>query len=134
MSLGFTGGVPFTDIELRDGKGQAAIWGGLLFFVGCVVLRYLPPPQRRAEERARVAISSTQIALVSRFDEWVSFEEASIAETTDARLSKVELIKKNTELRLELATLQGILQRRVSDKGLHEVRSRYADDKTVLIT
>lgn len=38
MALGFTGEVPFTDIDLRDGRGQRAIcMGGALFMVSLFI-------------------------------------------------------------------------------------------------
>lgn len=45
--LGFTGSIPFTDVELRDGKGKLAIQLGAAFFVFTCGLKYLPPPTER---------------------------------------------------------------------------------------
>ena len=47
LFLGFTGNVPFLDIELRDGIDMLAIGVGVGFFVSGCVLIYVPPPSAR---------------------------------------------------------------------------------------
>ncbi len=44
LYLGFTGDIPFTDDDLRDGKGTLAIIVGVGFFIAACALRYIPPP------------------------------------------------------------------------------------------
>lgn len=51
LALGFTGGIPFTDIRLSEGREIGAIIGGLVFYIGGVVLRYKPPPETKDDEQ-----------------------------------------------------------------------------------
>ena len=128
LILGFTGeGV--TGFHIIEGKEDWAIVAGLAFMGISVLLRYLPPPNRRtaSSDRPRVAISAQQMALCSSFTEWTDFSDASQAVVPDNKLPLKELRKKNVELRLELGTLQGLLKRRVSDAGNHQVCYRYDD-------
>ena len=42
FALGYTGGIPFTDIELRDGNGQRAICTGGALFLISIFIYYHP--------------------------------------------------------------------------------------------
>ena len=131
LLLGFTGGVPFTELELRDGEGQAAIIAGVVFFIATCVLKYIPPPEvRHRVSRPSVAISPTQIGLISRFADWIDFDAAAKEKTPDSKLPKAQLEIKNTQLRIELATLQGIAMRRVTAEGVHQVKYRNGESTT----
>ena len=129
MALGFTGDIPFTDVALREGKETMAILAGVAFFGLTVVLRYIPVPdaRRRNGNRSRVAIHQTQIALISRFSDWTDFDEAAQVVTSDYDLTEAELRVKNTELRIELATHQGIAMRQVTSEGTHQIKWRPED-------
>jgi hypothetical protein len=50
LALGFTGGIPFTDITLSEGRELGAILGGLVFYIGGVILRYMPPPETKGND------------------------------------------------------------------------------------
>ena len=131
LSLGFTGDIPFSTESLNDGQENMAILVGLVFFVATCGLKYLPPPEiRQRKSYPKVAISPTQIGLVSRFADWTDFDVAARERTPDHKLSKSELETKNTELRIELATLQGIVMRRVTEDGTHQVKYRNGDTTT----
>ena len=41
LTLTFTGGVPFTDINLREGESNQAISGGVVFFLLGVILKLI---------------------------------------------------------------------------------------------
>ena len=47
LALGFTGEIPFTDITLSEGREIGAMIGGLIFYIGGVILRYMPPPETK---------------------------------------------------------------------------------------
>ena len=131
LSLGFTGDIPFSEETLNAGQENMAIFVGVVFFVATCGLKYLPPPEiRRRKDRPNVAISPTQMGLVSRFTDWTDFDVAAKEKTPDGRLSKADLEVKNTELRIELATLQGIVMRRVAPDGTHQVKYRNGDSTT----
>ena len=131
LSLGFTGDIPFSTETLNSGQENMAIFVGMVFFVGTCVLKYLPPPEiRQRKDRPNVAISPTQMGLVLRFQEWTDFNVAALEATPDHKLSKLKLEVKNTELRIELATLQGIVMRRVQPDGTHQVKYRNGDSTT----
>lgn len=131
LALGFTGGIPFTEVVLTEGREIAAMVGGIIFFVGAAVLRYIPPPEtRERNNRSSIAISPTQLALVAQIREWTDFDVAAKLPTDDSGLEPSELQTKNTALRLELATLQGLLMRRIDETtGRHQVKVR-ADETT----
>ena len=50
LALGFTGETPFSGAELREGKSSEAIYAGIAFFIGTVLLLYLPPPPHDRRE------------------------------------------------------------------------------------
>ena len=108
-------------------------WGG--FYDDSQGLRYLPPPEARGRhgDRPAISISPTQTGLASRFTEWTDFSEAAETTTSDHDLNKADLQRKNTELRLELATVQGLIMRRVTDDGVHQVKYRYTEDATTYV-
>ena len=131
LSLGFTGDIPFSTESLNDGQENMAIFVGVVFFMATCGLKYLPPPEiRQRKSHPKVAISPTQIGLVSRFADWTDFDVAARERTPDHKLPKAALETKNTELRIELATLQGIVMRRVSEDGTHQVKYRNGDATT----
>ena len=41
LVLGFTGGIPFTEIELHEGQGNKAVTGGMIFFLLGVNLKLM---------------------------------------------------------------------------------------------
>ena len=131
LSLGFTGDIPFSTESLNGGQENMAIFVGVVFFVATCVLKYLPPPEiRQRSNRPNVAISPTQMGLVSRFTDWTDFDVAALEVTPDHKLTKLKLEVKNTELRIELATLQGIIMRRVVEDGTHQVKYRNGESTT----
>lgn len=132
LALGFTGTVIVSDDEIIEGQETTAIILGALILLVSVGLRYIPPPERRNGTRNPfIAISATQTALSCSIVEWTEFGDASKFTTTDHTLNKDDLQIKNTSLRLELATMQGLLMRKVDDKGRHLLKYRYSDDATV---
>ena len=131
LSLGFTGDIPFSEETLNAGQENMAIFIGVVFFAATCGLRYLPPPEtRQRKNRPSVAISPTQIGLASRFTDWTNFDDAALEVTPDHKLTKLKLEVKNTELRIELGTLQGIIMRRVTEDGTHQVKYRNGDSTT----
>ena len=129
LMLGFTG-EGITGIEITEGKEDLAIVAGLAFMAVSVLLKYVPPPERRRNGRPKVAVSAQQVGLASRFTEWVDFDDAAKVLIPDHKLPLKALKLKNVELRLELATLQGLLMRRVDEFGKHQLRYRYDDETT----
>ncbi len=132
LSLGFTGQslIPGDEIVLA-GKENMAIAVGVVCLILTCILKYLPPPESRSRgERPTIAISSTQTALAASLQDWTTFAEAAQRTTADHKLPVARLRTKNTELRLELATLQGLLMRDVDGDGNHLVKYRYSDETT----
>ena len=132
-ALGFTGKGLLGAENVLEGKENMAIFGFFSLLSVSILLRYLPPPERRGGDRPQMAISPTQTALCSQITEWTPFEEAAEINTLDNKLQLAELKRKNTELRLELATLQGLLVRQVDGNGKHLVKYRWASDDTTFI-
>lgn len=132
FSMYFTGDTLFGgEIGEGDAKEQMALVCGFTALAVSILLRYIPPAKRRESERhIRTSISPTQMALCAQITELIPFMEAAKIKTSDYDLNKNELLIKNTEIRLELATLQGLLIRKVDDNGQHLVQYRYVDDKT----
>ena len=133
LILGFTGqGV--TGFEIIEGKENLAIMAGMGFMAVSILLRYLPPPNRRRQEngRPKVAISAQQMALCSGISDWTDFDDAAQAIIPDHKLTLKALQVKSVELRLELGTLQGLLMRRISVDGHHQLKYRY-DDATTFV-
>lgn len=124
-ALGFTGTGVFGSADIIEGKENYAIIGAFLLLVFAVLLRYIPPRETRIRERSQVTISASQVALCAQIVEWTSFVSAAELHTTDGDLKLKELRIKNTQLRLELGTAQGLLMRRVTNDGVHEVKYRY---------
>ncbi len=133
LILGFTG-QGITGFEIIEGKENLAIMGGMGLMAVSILLRYLPPPHRRRTEngRPKIAISSQQMALCSGLSDWTDFSEAAQTVIPDHKLPLKALKVKNVELRLELGTLQGLLMRRISEDGDHQLKYRY-DDATVFV-
>lgn len=132
FSMYFTGDSLFAG-GISDGEEKEimALLCGFALLAITVLLKYIPPPQRRGDnKRPKIAISPTQMALVAQLEELTPFTEAAQTKTSDYDLDKTKLLLKVTELRLELATLQGLLIRKVDDSGRHMVQYRYVDDKT----
>ena len=132
LALGFTGsGFGF---ELIAGKEDMAIMAGMGFAAASVLLKYIPPPEARdlrQNNRPKIAISAQQMALASSIADWTDFQKiAENVKIPDHKLPHPALKIKVVELRLELATLQGLLMRRIDEGGHHEVKYRY-DDETV---
>lgn len=133
FSMYFTGDSLFAGgISEGEEKETMALLCGFALLAITVLLKYIPPPKRRENngDRPRTAISPTQMALCAQIPEMIPFMEAAQLRTSDHDLNKDELQLKNTEIRLELATLQGLLIRKVDDHGQHMVQYRYTDDKT----
>ena len=129
-TLGFTGADLFGS-AIIEGKENYAIVGFFVLLGFSILLRYIPPPAARARQRPQITISATQTALCSRIIEWTNFETAAELNTPDDDLKVRDLRLKNTALRLELGTAQGLLMRRVNETGEHEVKYRYTDDATM---
>ena len=128
LVLGFTGeGFGY---ELMEGKSNQAIMAGMGFAAASILLRYLPPADRRHQktDRPTIAISAQQMGLASGLTEWTAFEVAAKTKIPDHKLTHPALRKKVVELRLELATFQGLLMRRMNEDGHHEVKYRYNDE------
>ena len=123
--LGFTGN--FGDENILAGKEDMAIYGFFGLLAVTILLRYLPPPDRRDNGRPKQAISPTQTALCSQVTEWTEFGQAAELKTPDHKLNLAALKRKNTELRLELGTLQGLLVRQVDESGKHLLKYRWAN-------
>ena len=99
-----------------------------------LIVRYFPPPQteRRKRETPRIAVSAHQSGFCSQFDEWTSFDEAAKAEGPEDHLKVSEAKLKCRELRIEIGTSQGLLERKI-ENGVHYVRSVYGDDATTFV-
>jgi len=122
MMLGFTGH-SLAGFDIIVGKEDLAIMAGIGFMAVSVLLRYAPPPDRRKNSsRPRVAISATQMALAAQFPDWIEFlTAAQTAVIPDHNLKSAEKNILINELRLELGTMQGLLERKVKD-GEHFIR------------
>lgn len=128
LTLGFTGSAIWLDLQVLEGKETTAIYGGYGTLLASVVLRFIPAPERKDAARHRAAVTPIQASLASKFPQWTKFDAAVQVHTPDHKLSIADLRIKNTELRLKLAALQGILRWRMNSDGEHEVRYRYNKD------
>lgn len=128
--LGFTGTIPFLDSHLLGGKDSLAILAGVVMFAASVIMTYFPPPERRkGPDRPQIAVSPDQIALAAKFKDWTHFDDAVEENKLDD-----EHGEKVVQLRIELATMQGLLMRRIDEEsGKHQIRYRYADDTTTFV-
>lgn len=135
LSMYFTGDTLFGgEIEEGAARANAALYLGIGLLAATIGLRYIPPPNKRINgDRPKTAISPVQMALCAQITELTLFEEAAKLITPDHDLELDELRLKNTEIRLELATLQGLLIRKVNDTGQHLVKYRYSDDATSFV-
>lgn len=125
LGLGFTGNAIFIDTEVLEGKENAAIYGGFATLIASIILRYVPAPERRILSRTKANVSPAQAALASQIVEWIPTEKAAGFVTADYTLDLALLRCKNTELRIKLGLLQGILKSRVNNSGKQEIRYRY---------
>ena len=94
-----------------------------LGLTGCaVVVRYFPPPEpKKLESPPKISISAQQTGFCSQFVDWTEFAEASkeVGPEDNKKLSDVRIRVK--ELRLEIGTVQGLLDRDYKN-GKHYVR------------
>jgi hypothetical protein len=102
-----------------------------LIAVACLV-RYFPPPEPKPTDEPKVAISAAQTAFCAQFEAWTDFDSATMAIGPEDDLKPTGLKIKCKQLRLELATLQGLLDREIV-AGKHLVRFHLADDETTFI-
>jgi erythromycin esterase-like protein len=106
----------------------------VLVFLGMVALAvavsYFPPRDRRSGPR--IAISAAQTAYCAQFYEWTEFSEAADRMGPESEKDLDTVRRKCNELRLELATAQRILMRKV-DNGKHYVKYFRAEDATTFV-
>jgi|TARA_Y100000310_G_scaffold261629_1_gene271055 hypothetical protein len=97
-----------------------------------VIVRYFPPPESKKNGVPKISISAAQTGFCSQFTGWTSFEDA-VAESGPEDDKKLAEIKtKVKELRIEIGTVQGLLERTFKD-GEHYVRWHKANDKTAFL-
>lgn len=128
LGLGFTGGAILFDTQVLEGKENSAIYGGFGTLLLSIVLRFIPPPERKRVAREHAAVTPAQAALGARFTEWTSFETATGHLTPDHKLTAAQAKRKIVELRIKLAIQQGVLKQRVTTDGTHEIRYNYKPD------
>jgi len=117
-------------------------WGidinyAVLIFIGLtgcsVIVRYFPPPEaKKIEPTTKISISAQQTGFCSQFVDWTEFAEASkeVGPEDAKKLNDVRV--KVKELRLEIGTVQGLLDRDFKN-GKHYVRWHKAADGTIFL-
>jgi len=107
-----------------------AIMGGFFFSGYAGVMAWLKPLERNGKKSApTITISPQQMAFCAQFDEWTSFDDAAQAPGPDDDEKVAEKTVKIKQLRIEIGTSQGILDRKI-ENGLHMVRYHKAGDRT----
>jgi len=106
-----------------------AILGGFFFSGYAGVMAWLKPLERNGKKSPSITISPQQTAYAAQFTEWTSFDDASVAPGPDDDLKVAEKTVKIKQLRIEIGTSQGILDREIQN-GLHMVRFHKAGDRT----
>ena len=103
-------------------------------FIGLITLativRYFPPPEPKKRPSSPIAVSAAQTAFCSQFLEWTPFLEAAKSKGPEDDKKVADLKEKCRELRLEIGTVQGLLERKV-ENGDHYVR--FYNDSTTYI-
>ena len=117
LAAGFTG--EFYDYQLIPGKENLAIYVGLGGIVLAVVLRMIPSPETSTTGYQNT--SPLQVGFASQFTEWTSFEAACLVPTSDWELDDEEQLEKLNQLRIELASYQGLFERKIV-AGRHFIR------------
>lgn len=122
LTLGFTGELNFTKSKIVKGEELLAIGLGCFFSLISILLRIFPLPPKPGEYEYNGVPSAAQIAFVSKFDEWESFSNASSDLLyEDHQLNDPGKDRKISQLRIELASHQGLLDRKVV-MGVHYLR------------
>ena len=79
----------------------------------------IPNPDKKNYEH----VSPLQVGFASRFSDWTKFEDACNVRTPDWNLGD-EKNKKLNQLRIELASYQGLFDRKIGPDGMHYIRFR----------
>ena len=129
--IGLVGSVEgWFDISKDEHWRMVSFLTGLLLFAYAGIMAWLKPWERNGNGNApKISISPTQIGYVAQFTEWETFDNASKAPCSDDDLKSAEKEIKIKELRLEMATVQKILDRKI-ENGVHMVKYYKSDDKT----
>lgn len=120
LVAGFTG--EFYNYELIPGRENLAIYLGTGGIILSIFLRMIPAPETYAKDYEN--ISPLQMGFASQFKDWTSFEAACEVSTPDWELYDDEKLEKLNQLRIELASYQGLLDRKIGPDGLHYIRFR----------
>ena len=120
LVAGFTGS--FYDYQLIPGRENLAIYLGIGGIILSIVLRMIPGPETKKTGYQNT--SPLQVGFASQFKDWTSFEDASKMPTPDWDLDDDEKLEKLNQLRIELASYQGLLDRKIGGDGLHYIRFR----------
>ena len=120
LVAGFTGS--FYDYQLIPGRENLAIYLGIGGIILSIVLRMIPGPETKLTGYQNT--SPLQVGFASQFKDWTSFEDASKTPTPDWDLDDDEKLEKLNQLRIELASYQGLLDRKIGGDGLHYIRFR----------
>jgi hypothetical protein len=120
LVAGFTGS--FYDYQLIPGRENLAIYLGIGGIILSIVLRMIPSPETKLTGYQNT--SPLQVGFASQFKDWTSFEDASKTPTPDWDLDDDEKLEKLNQLRIELASYQGLLDRKIGGDGLHYIRFR----------
>ena len=120
LVAGFTGS--FYDYQLIPGRENLAIYLGIGGIILSIVLRMIPGPETKLTGYQNT--SPLQVGFASQFKDWTSFEDACEVSTPDWDLDDDEKLEKLNQLRIELASYQGLLDRKIGGDGLHYIRFR----------
>ena len=114
--LGLTGEV--RDVTLIEGEEVHATVIGCAFVFLSVLLRITPDPLRSR----RVEVSAAQLEFASKFVDWEAYDNATHDLLySDHLLESDEKSVKISELRIELALLQGLLEVK-TENGQRKIR------------
>lgn len=114
--LGLTGEV--RNVTLIAGEELNAILIGLGFVVLSVIIRMTPDPLKPR----RVEVSAAQLEFASKFVDWEAYDDATHDLLySDHLLESNEKSVKISELRIELALLQGLLEVK-TENGQRKIR------------
>lgn len=102
------------------------------FAILAIIVRYFPPPDT-SKPGPKISISPHQTAFCAQFDQWVEFTVAAEkfkGPDDDEKLARHRV--KNRELRIELGTAQGLINRKL-ENGKHYIQFHRAEDATTYV-
>lgn len=121
LLLGFTGELGVGDTHIVQGQETQAVIIGCVFAVLAVVLRMIPAPNGGSGYKH---LSAHQKQFATKFQNWTTYEDATRHKSLlldDWKLNPEERLRKILQLRIELASYQNLLERKIDD-GVHYVR------------